>query len=57
MSRAKRAPQNQGFPENGGHNVSFDTRYPMMQFVGLEMVDILVGQNYAAMGSIGVETL
>ena len=29
----------------------------MMQFVGMEMVDVLIGQNYAAMGAIGVETL
>lgn len=45
------------FMEQGGHIVSVDTCYPMMQFVGLGMVDVLIGQNYAAMGSIGVETL
>ena len=50
-------PEIKSFMENGGHIVSIDTCYPMMQFVGLEMVDVLIGQNYAAMGSIGVETL
>ena len=50
-------PEIKSFMENGGHIVSIDTCYPMMQFVGLEMVDVLVGQNYSAMGSLGVETL
>lgn len=45
------------FMEKGGHIVSVDTCYPMMQFVGLEMVDVLIGQDYATMGSLGVETL
>ena len=31
--------------------------YPMMQFVGLKMVDVLIGQDYQLMGSLGVETL
>ena len=50
-------PEIKTFMKNGGHIVSVDTCYPMMQFVGMEMVDVLVGQNYAAMGSLGVETL
>ena len=29
----------------------------MMQYVGLGMVDVLVGQNYPTMGALGVETL
>ena len=50
-------PEIKTFMKNGGHIVSVDTCYPMMQFVGMEMVDVLVGQNYATMGSLGVETL
>ena len=50
-------PEIKTFMENGGRIVSIDTCYPMMQFVGMEMVDVLIGQNYSAMGSIGVELL
>lgn len=50
-------PEVKTFMENGGRIVSIDTCYPMMQFVGLEMVDVLIGQNYPAMGAVGVETL
>lgn len=50
-------PEVKLFMENGGRIVSIDTCEPMLQFVGLDMVDILIGQNYPAMGSIGVETL
>lgn len=50
-------PEVKTFMENGGHIVSIDTCYPMMQFVGMEMVDVLIGQNYPTMGSLGVETL
>jgi len=50
-------PEVKLFMENGGRIVSIDTCEPMLQFVGLNMVDILIGQNYPAMGSIGVETL
>ena len=50
-------PEIENFMKNGGHVVSIDTCYPMMQFVGMGMVDVLVGQDYYAMGSIGVETL
>ena len=50
-------PEVKTFMENGGHIVSIDTCYPMMQFVGMEMVDVLIGQDYPAMGSLGVETL
>ena len=50
-------PEVKSFIEKGGHIVSIDTCYPMMQFVGMEMVDVLIGQNYSAMGSLGVETL
>ena len=50
-------PEVKTFMENGGHIVSIDTCYPMMQFVGMEMVDVLIGQNYPTMGALGVETL
>ena len=50
-------PEIKAFMENGGHIVSIDSSYPMMKFVGLDMVDVLVGQNYSTMGSVGVETL
>ena len=50
-------PEVKAFMEKGGHIVSIDTCYPMMQYVGMGMVDILIGQNYPAMGAIGVETL
>ncbi|HBR02685.1 MAG TPA: sugar ABC transporter substrate-binding protein [Ruminiclostridium sp.] len=50
-------PEVKKFMKNGGHIVSIDTCEPMMQFVGMGMVDLLIGQNYPAMGSIGVETL
>ncbi len=50
-------PEVKAFMENGGHIVSIDTCYPMMQYVGLGMVDVLVGQNYPTMGALGVETL
>lgn len=50
-------PEIKKFMDNGGHIVSIDTCYPMMQFVGMGMVDVLIGQDYAAMGSIGVELL
>lgn len=50
-------PEIKNFMENGGHIVSIDTCEPMMQYVGLEMVDVLIGQNYPTMGSLGVETL
>ena len=43
--------------ENGGHIISVDTCEPMMQYVGMDMVDLLIGQNYPNMGSLGVETL
>ena len=50
-------PEVKTFMENGGHIVSIDTCYPMMQYVGLGMVDVLVGQNYPTMVALGVETL
>ena len=50
-------PEIKSFMEKGGRIVSIDTCYPMMQFVGMGMVDVLVGQNYSLMGSLGVETL
>lgn len=50
-------PEIKTFMENGGHIVSIDTCYPMMQFVGMGMVDVLIGQDYATMGSLGIETL
>lgn len=50
-------PEIQTFMENGGHIISVDTAEPMMQYVGMDMVDLLIGQNYVEMGNIGVETL
>ncbi|MCQ2437604.1 MAG: sugar-binding protein [Clostridia bacterium] len=50
-------PEVKAFMENGGHIISVDTCEPMMQYVGMDMVDLLIGQNYPAMGAIGVETL
>ncbi len=50
-------PEVKAFMEKGGRIISIDTCEPMMQYVGLDMVDILIGQNYPAMGAIGVETL
>ena len=50
-------PEVKAFIDNGGRIVSIDTCEPMMQYVGLDMVDILIGQNYPTMGSLGVETL
>ena len=50
-------PEVKKFMENGGHIVSIDSCYPMLKFVGMDMVDVLIGQNYYKMGSLGVETL
>lgn len=43
------------FMDAGGVCVSVDTLYPMLQFVELEMVQVLVGQNYYKMCSDGVQ--
>ena len=45
------------FVEKGGKIVSIDTFHPMGQFIPLGMVDVLIGQDYFAMGRIGVETI
>ena len=50
-------PELKAFMEKGGRIVSIDTFYPMGQFFPLGMVDVLIGQDYLAMGRIGVETL
>lgn len=50
-------PEVKTFMENGGHIISVDTCEPMLQYVGLNMVDLLIGQDYPKMGSLGVETL
>lgn len=50
-------PEIKSFMQNGGHIVSVDTCEPMMQYVGMDMVDYLIGQDYPKMGSLGVETL
>lgn len=50
-------PEVKTFMEKGGHIISIDTAEPMMQYVGLGMVDLLIGQNYPSMGGIGVGTL
>ena len=41
----------------GGTVVSMDTFYPMLKFVELDMVDVLVGSDYIAMGRDGVQML
>ena len=43
--------------EKGGKVVSSATFPPMGQFIPLGMVDVLIGQDYFAMGRIGVETI
>ena len=50
-------PEMKAFMEGGGHIVAIDTCEPMFKFIGLGMVDILIGQDYPMMGSLGVETL
>lgn len=50
-------PEVKAFMENGGHIISVDTCEPMLQYVGMDMVDLLIGQDYPKMGSLGVETL
>ena len=37
--------------------ISVDTCEPMLQYVGMDMVDLLIGQDYPRMGSLGVELL
>ena len=43
--------------DKGGKIVSIDTFFPMLKFVQLDMVDKLIGQNYVAMGTIGIQEL
>jgi len=50
-------PEINTFMKNGGRVISIDTAYPMLQYLGLDMVDILIGQAYEEMGYIGVTTL
>ena len=50
-------PEVKTFMENGGHIISVDTCEPMLQYVGMNMVDLLIGQDYPTMGALGVETL
>lgn len=45
------------FIDKGGKVVSIDTFHPMLKFVELDMVHILIGQNYSKMGDVGVRTL
>jgi len=45
------------FMAKGGKIVSIDTFYPMLKYVNLGMVDKLIGQNYVAMGTIGIQEL
>lgn len=45
------------FMGKGGKIVSIDTFQPMLKYVKMDMVNILIGQNYTAMGTIGVEEL
>jgi ribose transport system substrate-binding protein len=50
-------PEVRNFMRRGGHIVSIDTAYPMLQYLGEDMVDVLIGQNYIKMGEDGVEML
>jgi ribose transport system substrate-binding protein len=50
-------PEVRNFMRRGGHIVSIDTAYPMLQYLGEDMVDVLIGQNYIKMGQDGVEML
>lgn len=45
------------FMEDGGVCISVDTTYPMLQFVQLDMAQVLIGQDYNKMGSDGVQYL
>jgi len=50
-------PEIKRFMERGGRIVSIDTAYPMLPFLGQNMVDVLIGQNYFKMGNDGVQML
>jgi ribose transport system substrate-binding protein len=50
-------PEVRNFMRRGGRIISVDTAYPMLQYLGENMVDVLIGQNYMKMGSDGVEML
>lgn len=50
-------PDMKTFIQNGGKVVCIDAVYPMLRFVGMDMVSELVGQDFTAMGSEGVEAL
>lgn len=50
-------PEVRNFMKRGGRIVSIDTAYPMLQYLGEDMVDVLIGQNYIKMGADGVEML
>ena len=45
------------FRDRGGLVVSVDSFYPMLEFVEADMADYLVGQNFYAMGDLGVRQL
>jgi len=45
------------FMAKGGKIVSIDTFQPMLKYVNLGMVNELIGQNYTAMGTIGIQEL
>lgn len=45
------------FIDKGGKVVSIDTFHPMLKFLELDMVHVLIGQNYTKMGDVGVRTL
>ena len=45
------------FMDKGGKIVCIDTFQPMLKYLKMDMVNVLIGQNYTAMGTIGVEEL
>jgi ribose transport system substrate-binding protein len=52
-------PELKTFRENGGYFVIIDTFYPMLAFMKEDppLADVMIGQDFAAMGKMGVELL
>jgi ribose transport system substrate-binding protein len=52
-------PDLKTFRENGGYFVIIDTFYPMLAFMKEDppLADVMIGQDFAAMGKTGVELL
>lgn len=50
-------PEFKKFMEAGKVCINVDTFYPMLQFVKLDMAQVLIGQDYSRMGGDGVQYL